>query len=68
MIIGKNRHINELAKLFRSSEAVTAEELASSNLITNSKSDFPNYLRTSLFPTVSLTPARLSAFSQLEND
>jgi len=57
-----------LSLLFCSSEAVTAEELASSNLITNSKSDFPTYLRTSLFPTVSLTAARLSAFSQLEND
>ena len=29
MIIEKNRHMNELTKLFRSSEAVTAEELAS---------------------------------------
>ena len=29
MIIEKNRHMNELMKLFRSSEAVTAEELAS---------------------------------------
>lgn len=28
MIIEKNRHMNELMKLFRSSEAVTAEELA----------------------------------------
>ena len=29
MIIEKNRHMNELMKLFRSSDAVTAEELAS---------------------------------------
>lgn len=29
MIIEKNRHMNELTKLFRSSEAVTSEELAS---------------------------------------